>query len=151
MTEQRLPVRTYAGGAKYSCHGAERQSHAHRPDKKQGFAADAIDEHYRRDRGEYVDQAGEQVDTQGPLFRRPSCFPQDLAVIKDDINTDKLLKGGQTHPHPKHWSDTSRAWNDEIRQTRAMFPFQTLLDLLHQFLGIGTNAREDFACPLVFA
>jgi hypothetical protein len=62
-----------------------------------------------------------------------------------------LLKSRQTHPYPEHWSDTSRAWNDEIRQTRAMFPFQALLDLPHQFLGIGTNAREDFTCSLVLA
>src|SRR5258705_3589249 len=151
MTEQRLPVRTYAGGAKYNCHRTECQSHANRSDQQQRFAADAINEHYRRDRGEYVDQAGEQVNAQGPLFRCPRCFPQDLAVIKDDIDTDKLLKSRQTHPHPEHWSDTSRAWDDEIRQMRAMFPFQALLDLPHQFLGIGTNAREDFTCSLVLA
>src|SRR6476620_9068469 len=151
MTEQRLPVRTYAGGAKYTCHGAERQSHANRSDQQQRFAADAINEHYRRDRGEYVDQAGEQVNAQGPLFRRPRCFPQDLAVIKDDIDTDKLLKSRQPHPHPKDWSDTSRAWNDEIRQTRAMFPFQTLLDLPHQFLGVRPIVRKNITCSLVLA
>src|SRR6476619_4197879 len=151
MTEQRLPVRTYAGGAKYTCHGADRQSHANRSDQQQRFAADAIDEHYRRDRGEYVDQPGEHVNAQSPLFRRPRCFPQDLAVIKDDIDTDKLLKSRQTHPYPEHWSDTSCTWNDEIRQTRAMFPFQALLDLPHQFLGIGTNASEDFTRSLGLA
>jgi hypothetical protein len=88
MTEQRFPIGTYTGGAKYNCHCAERQSHANRSDQQQRFAADAINEHYRRDRGEYVDQAGEQVNAQGPLFRCPRCFPQDLAVIKDDIDTD---------------------------------------------------------------
>src|SRR5436190_6192008 len=151
MTEQRLPVRTYASRGEYHCHRAERQSHANRSDQQQRPAADTINEHYRRDRGEYVDQAGEQINAQGPLFRCPRCFPQDLAVIKDDIDTDKLLKSRQTHPDPKHWSDTSRAWNNEIRQTRAMFPFQALLDLPHQFLGIGTNASEDFTCSTVFA
>src|SRR6266496_1175494 len=151
MTEQRFPVRTYAGCAKYNCHGAERQSHANRSDQQQRFAADAINEHYRRDRGEYVDQASEQVNAQGPLFRCPCCFPQDLAVIKNDVNTDKLLESCQTHHDPKQWSDTSRAWNNEIRQTRAMFPFQALLNLPHQFLGIGANASEDFTCSLVLA
>src|SRR5882724_8493054 len=151
MTEQRLPVRTYAGGCKYNCHGAEGQSHANRSDQQQRFAADAINEHYCRDRGDYVDQPGEQVNAQSPLFRRPRCFPQDLAVIKDDIDTDKLLKSRQTHPHPKHWSDTSRAWNNEIRQTRAMFPFQPLLDLPHHLPRIATNAREDFPRSLVLA
>ena len=152
MTEHRLAVGTYAGRGEYNCHGTERQSHADRSDQQQRFAADAINEHDRRDRGEDVDQAGEQVNAQSPLFRRPRCFPQDLAVIEDDVDTDKLLKSRQTHPHPKHGSDTSRAWNDEIRQTRAMFAFQALLDLPHQFLGVATNAREDFrvlarACP----
>src|SRR4029077_4017120 len=120
-------------------------------DQQQRFAADAINEHYRRDRGEDVDQAGEQINAQGPLFRCPRCFPQDLAVIKDDVDTDKLLKSRQTHPHPKHWSDAFRAWNNEIRQTRAVFALEAFLALPHQSVGIGTNAREDFACSLVVA
>src|SRR6476660_9591382 len=151
MTEQRLPVRTYAGSAKYNCHGAERQSHANRSYQQQRFAADAIDEHYRRDRGEYVYQAGEQVNAQRPLFRCSRCFPQDFAVIKDDVDTDELLKSRQTHAHPKDWSDTPRAWNYKIRQPRAMFPLQALLDFPHQCLGIGPNPREDFTCLLVLA
>src|SRR4029077_17999573 len=110
-----------------------------RADKKNRLEADKIRELFPRYRGQYVDQAGEQVNAQRPLFRRPRCFPQDLAVIKDDIDTDKLLKSRQTDPHPKHWSDTSRAWNNEIRQTRAMFPLQALLHLPHQLLGVGTN------------
>jgi hypothetical protein len=32
-----------------------------------------------------------------------------------------------------------------------MFPFQALLDLPYQFLGIGTNASENFTCSLMFA
>src|SRR5215471_10592742 len=151
MTEQRLPVRTYAGGVKYNCHSAEGQSHANRSYQQQRFAADTINEHYRRDRGENVDQAREHVNAQSPLFRCPCCFPQDLTVIKDDVDTNELLESGQTHPHPKHRSDMSRAWNDEIRQTRPVFPFQALLDLPHQFLRIDTNAREDFTCSLVLA
>src|SRR5262249_11328812 len=126
MTEQRLSVRTYAGGVKYNCHGAENQSHANRSYQQQRVAANAINEHYRRDRGEYVYQAGEHVNAQCPLFRCSRCFPQDLTVIKDDIDTNELLKSRQTHPDPKHGSYPPCAWNYEIRQTRAMFSFQAL-------------------------
>jgi hypothetical protein len=47
--------------------------------------------------------------------------------------------------------DAVRAWNDEIRQTGAMFPFQAFLDLPNQFLGITANTGEDFTCSLVLA
>src|SRR6516162_6119851 len=151
MTEQRFPVRTYAGGVKYHCHGAEGQSHANRTYQQQRFAANTINEHYRRDRSEYVYKASEHVNAQCPLFRCSCCLPQDLAVIKDDVDTDELLKSRQTHPDPKHRSNAPCAWNYKIRQTRAMFSFHAFLDLPHQVLGIGTNASEDVTCLFVLA
>src|SRR5882757_8332530 len=98
-----------------------------------------------------IHQAGEHVNAQSPLFSCTRCFPQDLAEIKNDIDTNELLESSQTHSHPEDGNDTSRARNNKIRQPGSAFGFEALLDLPHQAIGITTNSREDLSCLLVFA
>ena len=69
-----LPSAPDPAVAKTSGHDAQGQRHAGRAREQQRFAARAIDERDGRDRGQDVDEAGEQIDAQGPLLRRPAAF-----------------------------------------------------------------------------
>src|SRR4029078_11331981 len=96
-------------------------------------------------RGEDVHEAGEHVNAQGPLFGRTRCFPQNLAEIKNDVDTDELLENSQAHSHPKNRSDPSRAGNDKIRQPGTAFSLEALFDLTHQPIGIAANSPKAVA------
>ena len=64
-----------------------------------------MNERNGRDCGEDIDKAGQQVDPQGPLFRRACGLPEHLAEIEDDIDADELLKSRQAYGYPNHRGD----------------------------------------------
>ena len=129
MTEERPPVSPDSRGRERGGHDGQGHRHAGRACKQQRLASRTIDERDGGDRGQNVDEAREQIDTQGPLLRHPDRFPQHLAVIEDDVDAHELLKRREPYAEPDDRGEPMHASNKQVRQARPLLAAQGLLDL----------------------
>jgi hypothetical protein len=85
MAEDRVSAGADACCSEDDADNGQGDRHAGGAREQQRFAARAVDERDRGNRGQNVDEAGQKVDPQGPLLRRPRRFPQDLAYPPSPI------------------------------------------------------------------